>query len=163
MGSRVRSGRPRSPFVRYRGGRGATPQKRHLPAAQSDVLRDALWRRDLRHGALESTGARGTCGGLYLGSLGNPWGNPWGILKRHTWNVLEGEVHTSLQPEFRPGWAAWRSADCAEDHRIHHFLTQLISTDLSCPGYDPNLPSVAAVFRSTKLTTQGLVEPQKDV
>lgn len=29
-------------------------------------------------------------------------------------------------------------------------------------GYDPNLPSVAAVFRSTKLTTQGLVEPQKD-
>ena len=33
----------------------------------------------------------------------------------------------------------------------------------SQPGYDPNLPSVAAVFRSTKLTTQGLVEPQKDL
>eukprot|EP00913_Durusdinium_trenchii_P004541 g4217.t1 len=29
-------------------------------------------------------------------------------------------------------------------------------------GYDPNLPAIAAVFKSTKLTTAGLVEPKKD-
>ena len=29
------------------------------------------------------------------------------------------------------------------------------------PGYDPNLPAIAAVFKSTKLTTAGLVEPKK--
>jgi len=29
-------------------------------------------------------------------------------------------------------------------------------------GYDPNLPTIVAVLRSTKLTTNGLVEPKKD-
>lgn len=32
----------------------------------------------------------------------------------------------------------------------------------TCEGYDPNLPTIVAVLRSTKLTTDGLVEPKKD-